>query len=85
MTINELHKLTDYLIAQGKGGYAVCISKDTFGHVLEADGCTILDVEKAEIETHEMMDADGGAELRADGSVKTTTVLLLSGDWEPTP
>lgn len=79
MTINQLHKITSDLIAKGAGRRAVCIAKDTFSHPLEPDGCTILDVESAELKIYELMDADGGSDCRKDGTVKTRTSLTLFG------
>lgn len=82
MTINQLHKILGGLVTKGFGKRKVSISKTTFRHKLEADGCTILDVESAALQQFEIMDGDGSAELRADGSVRTFTSLVLSGDGE---
>lgn len=79
MTINQLHKITGELIAKGAGRRSVCIDKGSFTHPLEADGCLILPVESAALSVYEMMDDDGGADIRADGSVKTSQSLVLAG------
>lgn len=79
MTINQLHKLTGKLIAQGAGRRAVCISKDTFKHPLESDGATILDVSSASLKVFEMMDDDGGGKTLANGRTATKAALVLEG------
>lgn len=80
MTIKQLHKITGELIAKGAGRRSVCISKDTYKHPLEADGCVILPVETAELRVIEISDDDGGAATLANGQIKTRTTLVLSGD-----
>lgn len=82
MTINQLHKLTAKLIAQGAGRRQVLVAKDTFKHVLESDGCTILPVESAEMEVFPIADDDGGSAFLADGREKTQAGLVLRGDWK---
>ena len=79
MTINQLHKLTGALIAKGAGRRSVCISKDTFKHPLESDGCMILPVEAAELRVIEIADDDGGVATLADGTVKTRAFLVMAG------
>ena len=71
MNIQELYEITGQLVKAGKGKKEVCISKDTFTHPLEADGCKILPVEIAELAGHELMDDDGGM----TDEVKTSLVL----------
>ncbi len=60
MNIAELHEITGQLVKAGKGKREVLVSKDTFTHPLEADGCKILPVEIAELHAYELMDDDGG-------------------------
>lgn len=79
MTINQLHKLTAKLIAQGAGRRAVCIDKATFRHPLESDGVSILDVASADLKVFEMSDDDGGAKILSDGRVATKSALVLGG------
>ena len=82
MTINQLHKLTAKLIAQGAGRRKVCISKTTFRHPLENDGCTILDIETGALKSFEIADDDGGTAIDSRGRVKTSIALVLTGDSE---
>lgn len=83
MTINQLHKITGELIAAGAGRRSVSISKDTYKHPLESDGCVILPVESAGLRVIEISDDDGGTATLANGQVKTRITLVLSGDSDP--
>jgi hypothetical protein len=82
ITIGRLHKELGKLIENGKKRQRVCISKTTFTHNLEDDGCTILDVEKAELRLITMADGDGYQAMRKDGSESRHVVLVLSGNGE---
>lgn len=84
MTINQLHKLTAKLIAQGAGRRGVCVSKDTFTHPLESDGATILDVEHADLKVFPMLDDDGGSAVDSRGREKTIMALVLEGSARAT-
>lgn len=75
MTIKQLHKITSELVANGAGRRSVCIVKGTFGHALEGDGATIIEVEKADLESYPMMDDDGGV------TNKERVSLVLRGNW----
>ncbi len=77
MNINQLHKLLTKAIAEGDGRREVCIDKSKCTHPLESDGCCILPVTSCEIQTHEMMDGDGGTAFLANGCAKTRTALVL--------
>lgn len=79
MTINQLHKITAKLIAQGAGRRGVCVSKDTFTHPLESDGATILDVCHADLKMFPMADDDGGTAVDSRGREKYCTALVLEG------
>lgn len=79
MTINQLHKITAKLIAQGAGRRGVCVSKDTFTHPLESDGAPILDVCHADLKMFPMADDDGGTAIDSRGREKYSTALVLEG------
>lgn len=80
MTITKLYELLHRLVRQGHGSMAVCIDKDTFRHNCEADGVTILDIQRAEIVAHTMDDGDGCAIINRDGSERLRSSLVLTGD-----
>lgn len=79
MTINRLHTLLGAMIAAGHGRRTVCIDKPSFTHNLESDGCVILEVEDAALQTYNRIDDDGGLAVKADGSERTLTSLVLDG------
>ena len=79
MTLTRLHKLLSALIAEGYGRREVCISKETFTHNLEGDGCTVLPVCRVDAQAIEMMDGDGFHDLKADGTVKDRLLVVLGG------
>ena len=85
MTVNRLHKILSEAKELGYGHRKVCVSKETFRHNLEADGCTILDAWKARIEVVPQIDGDGGLKENKDGSQRELIRLVLYGtSWEPT-
>ena len=49
-------------------------------HALESDGCCIIPVTSAEIQTHEMMDDDGGCKVLANGCNATRTALVIAAE-----
>ncbi len=71
------------MIEQGHGREMACISKRTFSHPLEADGCTILEIEDGEMQTIDLMDDDGGTLTLKDETVCQRTQLVLSGGHDP--
>lgn len=79
MTVNKLAKITAALVAAGHGLRQVCIDKTKFNHPLEPDGCCIIVVVSAALETHEMMDDDGGRKELANGQTAYRTALVLRG------
>lgn len=79
MTLNRLHKLLSTLIEEGYGRREVCISKETFTHNLEGDGCTVLPICRVDTQIIEMMDGDGFADLKANGTVKDRLLVVLGG------
>jgi hypothetical protein len=80
MTINRLHKQLTALIAAGYGRKLVCIDKSKVTHPLESDGCRIIPVTSAELDTHEMMDDDGGTATLANGQTVNRTALVLTAE-----
>jgi len=80
MTINKLHKELGKLIKQGHSRRAICISKSTFAHALESDGCTVLEVKGLDIVTYPIIDDDGGFKELANGKEATKTDLVLYGN-----
>lgn len=80
MTIRQLHHLTGKLTAEGYGRRQVCIDKSKVTHPLEPDGCCIIPVTAAEIQTHEMLDDDGGFKELADGRTAQRTALVLTAE-----
>ncbi len=80
MTVARLHKLLGELLAKGHARTHVVVSKTTFTHPLEPDGCTLLDVQGVSIHVTEMLDDDGGTLWLADGSAAMRTNAVLFGD-----
>lgn len=80
MTVNHLHKLLEKLIEQGEGRTRVCVSKTSFQHPLEPDGCTILDLHGIDILCINVMDGDGFGETNADGREKLQRTAILFGN-----
>jgi hypothetical protein len=80
MTINKLHKLLGGLITEGQGRRKVMIDKSTFRHALEADGCSILPIEQAEVICYGISDDDGGTKVTARGVECQETSLVLFGN-----
>ena len=79
MTVNKLHKLLGELIAQGYGRQRVCVDKPSFRDNRESDGCVVLEVCDAQLRTYNLMDGDGAHALRADGTERMLTSLVLDG------
>lgn len=81
MTVNQLRKLLDTLIANGHGRKPVCIDKRTFTNPLEDDGATIMPVERVNgPEFIRKMDEDGGTKLNADGTEAGSRNVILRGN-----
>ena len=79
MTIRRLHTILGQMMANGYGRIPVNISKTTFEHPLEADGCTVLPVKMAEIESVPMVDGDGFTAYTKRGRECTRLNLVLKG------
>ena len=79
MKVKTLHRILGDMIRLGCGHKSVCIDKETFVHALESDGAVILQVETAKLETHEMIDDDGGLKVNKDGTNTSRTALVLRG------
>ena len=79
MTLQKLHRILGALVERGYGRREVCIDKGTFVHNLEADGCVILPVCRIDVQTFELMDGDGFHDLKADGTCKQRTSIVLGG------
>lgn len=80
MTINQLHKLTGKMIAQGHGRKSVCVDKSKVTHPLESDGVVIIPVTSGSLDTHEMLDEDGGWKELGDGTIATRTALVIRAE-----
>lgn len=80
MTIIKLKNELEKLIAQGHGRKTVCVDKSKVTHALESDGCCIIPVTSAEIQTHGMMDDDGGWKVLANGCNATRTALVITAE-----
>lgn len=80
MTINQLHKLLAKLIAQGHGRKAVYVDKWSYRDNRESDGCVILPVSIARMQTYMLLDDDGGCWENKDGTERTRKSLVLLGE-----
>lgn len=80
MTISKLHQRLGKMIANGAGRRLVCVSKTTFTHPCEGDGCTILDVQDAFLQMIPQSDGDGGTKINKDGSESMRGCLVLVGE-----
>ena len=79
MTLNRLHKILGFLIAQGHGRAAVAVDKQSFRDNRESDGCIILDVSGVEVYPVPMADDDGGAAINKDGTERYRQSCVLYG------
>lgn len=86
LTVSQLHKMLGKLIDQGHGRAQVCISKSTFTHPLESDGCSILNAYGIRIENVPQMDGDGWTEYTKSGRESTRRTAVLFGydddEWQ---
>lgn len=83
MTVNQLIKHLEAIKDAGHGRKPVCIDKGDFGHVLEDDGCCILDIETvSEPRFVYTSDDDGGTKENADGSESGRMTVVLGGGWK---
>ncbi len=80
MTVYRLHKLLTKLIAEGHKRMTVCIDKSKVTHPLESEGVRIIPTTGATIDTHEMMDEDGGTATRKDGQTIYRTALIITAE-----
>jgi hypothetical protein len=80
MTVNKLYAALGKLIKGGYGRKQVCVNTSTFTHPLEEDGVLIMPVCLAELNTHEMLDDDGGLKVLANGCTAERTALVLYGE-----
>jgi hypothetical protein len=80
MTLKQLRKHVESLIAAGHGNKQVYINKDTFAHPWERYGCVILNVRKIKIKTYVKIDDDGSVMERKNGEECTFTAAVLLGD-----
>ena len=84
MTVNQLNKLLQRLVKQGRGRMQVCVDKQTFHHNCESDGVVILEVNVAELEWVPLADDDDGTAFDSKGRERGSTNLVLFGDsYEP--
>lgn len=79
MTLNQLHKRLEKLIADGHGRKPVCVAKETFRDNREDDGCSILQVHGLGLELIHMADDDGGTAVNKDGSERMRWNVILVG------
>lgn len=79
MTVNKLHKLLCMFIKQGHARKEVLVSKTTFKHALESDGCTLLPIEEVYGQCINMIDDDGGTKFNKDGSESMRSVIIIAG------
>lgn len=82
MTANKFLKILQKLIKEGHGREQIYVNKATFNHVLESDGCVILDVENIELHCFPVFDADGGHEIDKRGEEKMEHSLVIVGSEE---
>lgn len=80
MTVNRLKKELEKLIVAGHGRATVCVNKNAVTHPLEPDGCCIIPVTSVTIQTHELMDADGGSKVLANGCIAVRTSLVIAAE-----
>lgn len=81
ITVRKLHAILSDMILNGHAHKPVCVSKTTFQHPLEPDGCTILDIDNINIEIIEQLDDDGGRGERIDGSSKRRVCAVITGGY----
>lgn len=79
MTLNQLKKHIDKLVAKGAGRYRVSVAKESFRDNREADGCTILPVEHVDTDWIPDADDDGGTATNKDGTVRGRWIVVLGG------
>lgn len=80
MTINQLLKKLTLLKNAGHGRRLVCVDKTKCTHPLEGDGCCIMPITSAELNTHEMLDEDGGTKYLANGTGATRKALVITAE-----
>lgn len=78
MTINRLLKELTLLKNAGHGRRIVCVDKTKCTHPLEGDGCGIIPITSAKLNTHEMLDEDGGTKYLANGATATRKALVIT-------
>jgi hypothetical protein len=79
LTVNQLAKMLNKLVEQGKGRLHVAAVKDTL-----ADGngtFSVCEIHKAEVEQVNICDDDGFMEVNKDGSERTRQIFVLRGRW----
>jgi hypothetical protein len=79
ITIGKLHKALSVLIEEGHARKSVCVSKETFSHPCEVDGCTILEVCAADLEWIEQIDEGGYLKENKDGTTAGKYCYVLKG------
>jgi hypothetical protein len=77
MTTAKLHKLLGKLIREGHGRMQVCIDKSKCTHPLEGDGVCVIPITSVEVQTHELLDDDGGWKVLSSGRVAERTALVI--------
>lgn len=80
MTVARLHKILSKAIADGCGRLPVCVNKETFTHNLEMDGCVVLPVNVAIIQSVVQIDDDGGTKVDSKGRECYRRNMVLMGD-----
>lgn len=85
MTLNQLYRQIGKLLAEDKnlGRRKVLVAKETFTHNCEADGQTILPVDKLVLDSILVGDPDGGTMVNKDGSERYERAAILVG-WSYT-
>lgn len=81
MTLNALHKLTGKLLSQGHGRAKVSIDKATFYNPLEDEGCTIMDVQAADVQAITLADGDGFTDTDSKGRERVKMCLVMTGGY----
>lgn len=86
LTVNQLHKMLGKLVEEGNGRLPVCVSKSTFTHPCEDDGCTILNAYGVRVERVLIADGDGGMQFTQSGHEVSQRTALIFGysddEWQ---
>lgn len=80
MTVERLYRLLQKEISQGHGKKPIVVSKTTFIHNCEADGCTLFDIAGVETKWTYNADDDGRIRVNKDGTESGRVRVILYGD-----